>query len=647
MDLNDVKKFDLKKYVRDRYDIKCDNSGKALCPFHDDKKPSLSFFQTKAGFWRFKCFGCDKSGSIIDFKMALENLDKKEACRELLDEFKGKSIPKMVGIKPLSKLDKGKEKTAPKKEKKKIRHKIEYDYKDRDGKIAYRKVKFIYFDGSKDLFFKHEVEGKPGLWDWTKGKADHVPYNLDKFKGHDDVLICEGEKDANTVTRLKIGLLATTAPTGDASWPDVITQYFKDFKKATFLYDVGAEKHVKKHATTLKKAYPKMHVGIASVPMDKKGSDITDYLVTQEGEKSKQMALLDVLDKSKVLVKKKEAPDIEIIHMALDKVDPRPVEWLWPNRIPLGKLTLLCGDPGTGKSYLSIWMASHVTTGAPWPDLPLEKITKGVVLAMTAEDGLADTVRIRAGLMGADLKRLIMLEGVRTSKNENEFIDLTRHLPVVESFIKKQNDLRLVIIDVITDYLGAIKLGDPVATRTALIPLAKLAEKYNFALLGITHMNKDEAKRAIYRVTGSISYVAVARAAWLVSRDEDDPDRRRRFLTPLKMNLAPDPDSLAFSVSDRGVTFEDAPAATTASEQLADKETQDEYSQFKYAEEFLSTMLKGEPMLATDIIKEAKNVGIGERTLKKVKSRLSIESLKKGHIWYWGFPLDLYQSGIK
>ncbi|MBA7660626.1 hypothetical protein ES703_68629 [subsurface metagenome] len=141
--------------------------------------------------------------------------------------------------------------------------------------------------------------------------------------------------------------------------------------------------------------------------------------------------------------------------------------------------------------------------------------------------------------------------------------------------------------------------------------------------------------------------MAVARAAWLVSRDEDDPDRRRRFLTPLKMNLAPDPDSLAFSVSDRGVSFEDAPATTTASEQLADKETQDEYSQSKYAEEFLSTMLKGNPTLANDIIKESKKAGISERTLKRVKSRLGIESLQKDRAWYWGYPLDLYQSGIK
>ena len=375
MDLNDIKKTNLMEYAWQRYDIKCDDSGKASCPFHPpDKNPSFWIYQTKTGFWRWKCFHEGTTGTIIDLKMALENLDRKEACSQLLKEFKERKISPFprakVGLINQAPIKKGerrspiqiKKGTAPKEEKK-VKHKISYDYKDQEGKIVYRKEKHIYFDGTKKLYFRSEV--KPGLWDWTKGKADHVPYNLDKFKGHVDVIVCEGEKDANTITRLKIDLLATTAPTGEGHWPGAITPYFKQFKKATFIYDVGAktEKLVRKHAATLQKAFPEMHIRIANVPMDKKGDDITDYLMTQA---DRPMALLDVLDKAKKFkIEDPEAIEKFTISSWADSfteyIEKRRANEIWGHKIKgfprltsalmgLREITILAAKPKIGKT---------------------------------------------------------------------------------------------------------------------------------------------------------------------------------------------------------------------------------------------------------------------------------------------------------
>lgn len=306
MDLGEIKKADLREYVREKYGRVCNSSGMILCPFHDDRKPSLHFYQTKGGSWGFKCHGagCGKGGSIIDFVMAMEGIDKKEAIARLLKEFEGpikKIDPKNLA--PAIKKD-AKDPSA-KKAALKDAHDLEnaklkfnFDYKDPAGKVVYRKVKYVFEDGEKEYKLKHPAPGKPGLWDWTKGKADWIPYNLDKFKGNTEVVICEGEKDANTITRLKAGLLATSAPTGESKWHDVLTPHFKDFKKTYFLYDVGNEKSVQGHAQKLQTAFPKMEIFIVIVPLEKREADITDYLSTFKTQKLKRIALVDLLDKS-------------------------------------------------------------------------------------------------------------------------------------------------------------------------------------------------------------------------------------------------------------------------------------------------------------------------------------------------------------
>lgn len=340
------------------------------------------------------------------------------------------------------------------------------------------------------------------------------------------------------------------------------------------------------------------------------------------------------------ILEESERSTIRPILAPLSSTQPQPVEWLWFNRIPLGKPTLIVGDPGDGKSYLGLYLASRITTGRPWPDIGAP-IIKGSVILLTAEDGIADTVRIRADAMDADVKKIFIFEGVKYPENdEAEFFNILKHVFFLEKAINDIEDVRLVLIDPITSYLGDIENNSTIAIRSALAPLAMLAEKKRVAIIAVSHLNKDVAKKAIYRAMGSLAYVAAARAVWAVSRDEDDDTRHRRFLIPLKTNLSADPSSLAFTIGNEGVVFEPDPIDITADEALSTKEDAEEPRLLRQAIEWLDQLFENENNIpATEVRTQAKEHGISERTLERAKKKLEIKSIKEGiaqeRKWVW------------
>jgi len=328
---------------------------------------------------------------------------------------------------------------------------------------------------------------------------------------------------------------------------------------------------------------------------------------------------------------------IQPVLTMLSDTTPEQVSWLWFNRIPLGKLTLIVGDPGHGKSYFSLYIAAHITTGEPWPEIGMP-IEKGSVIVLTAEDGIADTVRIRSDIMEADVSKIYIFEGIKKSGNEElTFFNIVEHLYFLAKAIKEIGDVRLVIIDPITAYLENLDSNSTTAIRSALAPLAKLAEKEKIAVVAISHLNKDIAKRAIYRAMGSVSFIAAARSVWAISRDDNDENHRRRFLTPLKTNLSVDPSSLAFSIHNNGIVFESDPIDITSEEALGDKENKEEYSTLQEAKGLLKAIFEEcEEISAKQVFKEARENHISERTLKTAKKQLGIPSFRRGNIWYWG-----------
>jgi hypothetical protein len=219
-------------------------------------------------------------------------------------------------------------------------------------------------------------------------------------------------------------------------------------------------------------------------------------------------------------------------------VVPQPVRWLWPGRIARGKVTLLAGDPGVGKSQLALAIAAIVTTG---DEFPVEGSAKlGSVIIVSAEDAAEDTIRPRLEAAGADLDRCHIL------RESGGGFSLADDLPRLETALAAIEDVALVIIDPISAYLGAVNSHNNAQVRGLLGPLADLATRCGAAVLAISHLSKSVEGEAISRVSGSIGFVAAARAAYFVARDPDDGERR--LLLPLKNNLGVDSTGYAYRV---------------------------------------------------------------------------------------------------
>lgn len=335
-----------------------------------------------------------------------------------------------------------------------------------------------------------------------------------------------------------------------------------------------------------------------------------------------------------------DAPARGPVVVRLDAVEIEEVEWLWNGRIPRGKVSLIVGDPGLGKSFLTLDMAARVSCGLAWPDG--DDAPRGDVVLLSAEDGLADTIAPRLMFAQADRSRIHALSAIRDERGERPF-DLSRDVAQLARVI---GDLRvagrvpvLVVIDPITAYLGR-EVDSHVAAdvRGALAPLAALAERERVAVVCVAHLNKA-ATRALYRVSGSLAFVAAARAVLAVAADPADPTGPRRILGSLKSNLGLPPPTLAFRIDNGRVVYEGGPvnvdiaAALRGPDEARERAPQDE------AADFLRDMLADGPMPQVDIVRQAKEAGISARTLRRAKERIGVETrhdgFGTGSRWVW------------
>ena len=240
-----------------------------------------------------------------------------------------------------------------------------------------------------------------------------------------------------------------------------------------------------------------------------------------------------------------EARD-EAVVVSMADVEAEEVRFLWPDRIPLGKLTLVVGDPGLGKSFLTIYAASRLTRGDCFPgcDTP---VAVGSVVILSAEDDPADTIKPRLIAAGADIERVHVLQGIRAtdSRDTPQPFQLERHLQALEREIERIGDVRLVVIDPVSAYCGRTDTHKNADVRALLAPLAGFAARHHVAVIAVTHLTKGQGN-AIHRAMGSMAFIAAARAGHLVVKDP--ADRERRLFLPIKSNLGPSPPGLAFRV---------------------------------------------------------------------------------------------------
>ena len=321
-------------------------------------------------------------------------------------------------------------------------------------------------------------------------------------------------------------------------------------------------------------------------------------------------------------------------------ITPQRLKWLWPGRIPLGKVTVIAGDPGLGKSLVTLDLAARVSRGGMWPD-GSENIL-GRVLLLSAEDDAADTIRPRLDAHDANVENIHILESITyvdgNGHQESKLVTLLDVEPV-ELWMRRHSDCRLIIIDPITAYLGDADSHKNAELRALLTPWAKLAADCGAAVVAVSHLTKNSGTSPMYRVTGSLAFVAASRAVWAVAKDKQDPDRR--LFLPVKCNLGPDQHGLAYRVFADGdavmIEWEPDPVEIDAQDALAPEAPDRERPERDEAEEWLSDQLKNGPVPVPDLKKEAAVAGVAWRTLVRAKASAGVRARKRGMGggWIW------------
>jgi RecA-family ATPase len=240
-----------------------------------------------------------------------------------------------------------------------------------------------------------------------------------------------------------------------------------------------------------------------------------------------------------------------ISHRA-SELEPEKLVWVWPGRIPEGKLVLLGGPPGLGKSQLTAFMSATVSNGGYWPCGEGSTLA-GDVIFMSAEDGVQDTIIPRLMSAGADRERVhIVSSATKPDGTGRKTFSLKTDVDLLEEMAKKIGSVRLIIVDPISAYMGGSDGNGNVETREVLEPLADMANRLRIAVVAVTHLNKGGGggnQSALNRFAGSIAFVAAARAAFAVIEDPEDDERR--LLLQAKNNLGKPCKGLAFRLEQR------------------------------------------------------------------------------------------------
>jgi hypothetical protein len=347
------------------------------------------------------------------------------------------------------------------------------------------------------------------------------------------------------------------------------------------------------------------------------------------------------------------ADDRDVLRLA--DVTLEPMRWLWPGRVPLGKLTILDGDPGLGKSALTLDLAARVSRGTVMPDGSRADCDgpAGVVL-LCAEDGLGDTIRPRLEAADADLHRVVTFTSVREGLDRRLVtlpIDCERLARTVA-----EEEARLVIVDPLMAFLDpAVNSYRDQDVRRALAPLVLLAQQFGVAVLVVRHLTKMADASPLYRGGGSIGIIGAARSGLLVAADPDDPAGQRRVLATVKGNLAAPADSLAYRLEAAAIGS-DPPAPTvrlvwegptphTAASLLAARHNAargPESTAVAEAQDFLREALADAPRSASDVEAAARERGVSHATLKRARKALGVVAWKLGPAegggWRWALP---------
>jgi len=503
-----------------------------------------------------------------------------------------------------------------------------FSYEYEKGKEAYQMRRFDLGNGSKTFEAWHKEGGKyiSGMGEYKdKPILYHLPEVKEWLATGKRIYIPEGElKVDRIITR---GGASTTSPFGAGrnKWR---SEYSKVLAGAEVIIlpdnDKPGSDFAQNKATSLHGIAKS--IKILELPGLPEKGDIIDWF--NAGGTFEQLEQLA-----------NTCPDYEpgnngVKLRCMADVKAEKVDWLSKPYIPKGKVTLIEGDPGIGKSTATLGIATGVTLGTGIPGQELTE-PSNVVIA-SAEDGLGDTIRPRLDAMRADVSRIYAIDGALTL-DENGFA-------LVESYLERIHPA-LLIIDPLVAYLGAtVDIHRANEVRHVMAQLARLAEKFDVAILAVRHLTKGGMSKAIYRGLGSIDFTAACRSVLLAGCDSENP--QNRALVHIKSNLAPAGPAIGYEL--RNGSFYWTGESTLTAAQILAAENSTGISDLDEAVAFLKDELADGVVPAKDVYRDAEGVGISKRTLDRAKAQLGATSRKQGEkgkrgggVWVWELPDDL------
>ena len=508
-----------------------------------------------------------------------------------------------------------------------------FSYEYEKGKEAYQIRRFDLGNGSKTFEAWHKKDGKyvPGMGE-HKPILYHLPEIPEWIADAKRIYIPEGELKVDRI--IAQGGVATTSPFGAGrnKWRP---EYSKALAgaEAVILPDndkTGCDFAQDKAASLYRGAKSAKVLELSGLP--EKG-DIIDWF--NAGGTFQQLEQLA----NEVPEWKPKESDISLVCIA--EVEPETVSWLWLPYIPLGKLTLLEGDPGIGKSWVSLAIATAVSLGKGLPGT--EAIESASVVLASAEDGLGDTIRPRLDAMGADVSKIHAIKGALDFGNGG--------LIILEGFIQQVKP-ELVIIDPLVAYIGpGVDLHRANETRAVMAKLADMAEKHSCAIMAIRHLTKGSMSKAIYRGLGSIDFAAACRSVLMAGCDPDN--EQKRGIVQIKSNLAKKGQAIGFELRDDGFYWTGESDLTAA--RILSAEDTDGVSALDEAIDFLKDELADGAVEVKQVERDADAAGIYQRTLRRARENIGVRVKRQSEPggkrgsgrWLWELPEFLGDHNVQ
>jgi len=463
----------------------------------------------------------------------------------------------------------------------------------------------------------------------------------------DPVLIVEGEQKADRLAAL--GMTATTAGGATSAcgfdWGSLRGRHcliWRDNDKAGRSYS----DEVAAILSTLGCTVELIDVEALGLPDT---GDVVDWLVRHPQSTAADVLALPVTK----VERNRKATDLvndvpRVILTRGSDVQPVAVDWIWQGHLAAGKFHLIGGAPGTGKTTIAAALAATVTSGGRWPDGSCAE--RGSVVFWSGEDDNADTLNPRLRAAGADMSRVLTVDGMQEAGERFPF-DPARDMDALRVALATVPDVRLIVIDPVVSAVS----GDShknAEVRRGLQPLVDLAGEFRCALLGVTHFSKGTSGRdPVERITGSLAFGALARLVMVTAKQEADGERpERRVMLRAKSNIGPDGGGFVYDLQQGELPGYPSLSAScvlwgesiqgTARELLAEAEQHDD-GHGSDAGSFLRDLLAYGPRTAKEIKSEAANAGYSMDAMHRAKRKIGAEAGKSSMTggWIWRMPV--------